>query len=87
MEQWLSLKVLESPLPDSVNSPPKVYISVPKSTVKLAVMRNRVKRVLREAVRRDVFFEKDKTYRLRVNRLPKIMDLKTAQKVLEALHG
>jgi len=87
MEQWLSLKVLESPLPDSVDRPPKVYISIPKSTVKLAVMRNRVKRVLREAIRRDGFFKKDKTYRLRVNGLPKIVDLKTALKVLEALHG
>ena len=87
MEQWLSLKVLESPLSESVNRPPKVYISIPKSTVKLAVMRNRVKRVLREAVRRDVFFEKNRTYRLRVNGMPKIVDLKTAQKVLKALHA
>ena len=87
MEQWLSLKVLESPLPDPANRPPKVYISIPKRTVKLAVMRNRLKRVLREAIRRDVFFERDKTYRLRVNGLPKIVDLKSAQRVLEALHG
>ena len=87
MEQWLSLKVLESPSSDPVERPPKVYISIPKSSVKLAVMRNRMKRVLREAIRRDGFFEKDKTYRLRVNGLPKIVDLKTAQKVLKVLHG
>ncbi len=87
MEHWLSLKVLESPLPDLINRPPKVYISIPKSTVKRAVMRNRLKRVLREAVKRDSFFENDKIYRLRVNGLPKSVDLKTAQKVLEVLHA
>ena len=87
MEQWLSLKVLESPLPDPISRPPKVYISIPKSTVKLAVMRNRLKRVLREAVKRDVFFENDKVYRLRVNALPRSVDLTTAQKVLNGLHA
>ena len=87
MEHWLSLKVLESPLPDLINRPPKVYISIPKSTVKLAVTRNRLKRVLREAVKRDCFFENDKVYRLRVNGRPKTMDLKTAQKILETLHA
>ncbi len=87
MERWLSLKVLDSPLSEPVNRPPKVHISIPKRTVKLAVARNRLKRVLREAVRRDPFFVKNKTYRLRVNMPPATVDLKTAQKILETLHG
>ncbi len=87
MEHWLSLKVLESPLPDPIKRPPKVYISIPKSTVKMAVMRNRLKRVLREAVKRDSFFENNKIYRLRVTSLPKTVDLRTAQKVLGVVHA
>lgn len=82
MERWLSLTVLD-PVPPKSR---RVHISVPKRTVKLAVARNRIKRVLREAVRRDVFFERDGIYRLRVHEFPRKLNLALAQKVLEALH-
>ena len=42
---WLSLKTQDSPRP-------RVFISVPKKIVPLAVDRNRIKRLIREAVRR-----------------------------------
>ena len=83
MERWLSLTVLE-PTPFKT---PRVHISVPKRTVKLAVTRNRLKRVLREAVRQDPFFGTDRVYRLKVNELPEKVDLEAARKVLEVLHG
>lgn len=82
MERWLSLTVLNNPSSET----PRVYISVPKRAVKLAVKRNRIKRVLREAVRLDPFFGKTKIYRLRVSEMPRQIDLKEAQKALSALH-
>jgi ribonuclease P protein component len=81
MERWLSLTILKTP-----SEAPLVHISIPKRTVKLAVARNRLKRVLREAVRQDPFFEGNRTYRLVVRRVPATVDLKSAQRTLEALH-
>jgi ribonuclease P protein component len=82
MERWLSLTVLNNPSSET----PRVYISVPKRAVKLAVKRNRIKRVLREAVRLDPFFAKNRIYRLRVSEMPIQIDLKEAQKALSTLH-
>ena len=82
MEHWLSLAVLKS----SPSDTPKLLISIPKRAVKLAVRRNRLKRVLREAVRRDPFFVPEKAYRLKVLGWPEKADLRTAQKTLGALH-
>ena len=87
MEHWLSLTVLGPPQSAPTIRQAKVHISVPKAVVKLAVARNRLKRVLREAVKMDPFFAKDRSYRLKVKLLPRTVDLKTAQKGLEALHG
>ena len=86
MEHWLSLTVLESPSSKTNPRKARVLISIPKRTVKLAVWRNRLKRVLREAVRRDPFFVRDRIYRLKVNELPKKMDLDAARRALEASH-
>jgi ribonuclease P protein component len=83
MGRWLSLTVLKS----SPSDKPRVLISVPKRAVKLAVRRNRLKRVLREAVRRDPFFNQERTYRLQVHEWPQNVDLKSAQKTLGALHA
>lgn len=87
MERWLSLTVLSSPRSETNPRKPQVLISVPKRTVKLAVTRNRLKRVLREAVRSDPFFGTGKVYRLKVNGMPKNLDLAQARRTLEALHG
>ena len=96
MERWLSLKILESAPSQASSGPPKagpplaerarVQISIPKRTVKLAVTRNRLKRVLREAVRRDPFFAAGKIYRLQVREMPKKVGLDAARATLEALH-
>ncbi len=86
MEHWLSLTV--SDLPSSDTPPPKtrLYISVPKRIVQRAVVRNRLKRVLREAVKRDPFFGQDRIFRLKVRALPAKINLAGAIKSLEALH-
>ena len=86
MERWLSLKVLESAWSQASSGKARVLISIPKRTVKLAVTRNRLKRVLREAVRRDPFFAAGKIYRLQVREMPKKVDLDAARATLEALH-
>ena len=86
MERWLSLKVLESAWSQASSRRVRVLISIPKRTVKLAVMRNRLKRVLREAVRRDPFFVVGRIYRLQVREMPKKVGLDAARATLEALH-
>ena len=87
MERWLTLTVLSSPRSETNPRKAQVQISIPKRTVKLAVTRNRVKRVLREAVRSDPFFGTGKVYRLKVNELPKDLDLAAARRTLEMLQG
>lgn len=82
MKRWLSLKVAD---PSSTGIS-RVLIAIPKRTVKLAVARNRLRRVLREAVRIDPFFKKAGTYRLMVHEMPQDLDLKAAQRILETLH-
>lgn len=65
---------------------PQVLISVPKRIVRLATARNRLKRMIREAVREDIFFkDRQKIYCLYV--LKNIERLKTqdVRKSLEAL--
>ena len=86
MERWLSLTVLEPPSPEMNPKKARVHISIPKRAVKLAVTRNRLKRLLREAVRRDPFFGRVSVYRLKVHQLPEKLDLAAAQRTLEALH-
>ena len=86
MERWLSLKILESSLSQNQSKKACIHISVPKRAVKLAVTRNRIKRVLREAVRRDPFFERAGIYRLQVRQLPQKVDLSSARAILEELH-
>ena len=86
MERWLSLTVLESHSSDTNPKKARVHISIPKRTVKLAVTRNRMKRVLREAVRLDPFFGNHKIYRLKVRGLPQKVDLEAARRILEVLH-
>lgn len=60
----------------------RVYIAVPKRLVKKAVTRNRIKRVLREAVRMNSFFLGGKTYFLKVLRLPEQVDLRSAKEAV-----
>ena len=80
MERWLSLTV------SKLVSSRVVHISIPKRLVKHAVVRNRIRRVLREAVRLGPFFKEEKVYLLRVSRSPKTVDLSMAMKTIESLH-
>ena len=86
MERWLSLTVSEPSSSEKQSPKARVYISIPKRTVKRAVARNRLKRVLREAVRRDPFFGRDGIFRLKVCALPVRVNLAAALRSLEALH-
>ena len=62
-----------------------VHLSVPKKTVKKATHRNRLKRLLREAVRRADGFAPGVTYRLRVERLPKEETLEETLRAVASL--
>ena len=83
---WLSLKVLEN---TSKKPPakPQIHISVPKKVVPLATRRNRIKRLIREVVRKEAFFgDGGKVYSFRVFRPPaESLDLWEVKKVVESL--
>jgi RNase P protein component len=70
---WLALKRVPVPAAGApASGKPAVYISVPKRSVRLATKRNRIKRLLREAVRRDGRFTvPGHTYHFRVARPPR----------------
>lgn len=53
---WLSLRVSASPEGKEAESP-RFFISVPRKIVRLATERNRIKRLVREAVRLDPGFK------------------------------
>ena len=50
-ESWLIFKVSEKDPRRTT-----LFISVPKKVVRLSTRRNRIRRLIREAVRQDVFF-------------------------------
>lgn len=78
MERWLSLTVSAGK--------PQVLISIPKKVVRLAVRRNRIRRVLREALRQEPFTP-SKTHIFKVFRSPEEVDLHIARKAVhELLH-
>jgi ribonuclease P protein component len=63
-------------------------ISIPKKVVKQAVRRNRIKRVLREALKEERILERDKTHVFKVLRSPEGVNLQMAkQAVRELLRG
>ena len=87
MEQWLSLTVSEFHSPKFGVPGPLVFISIPKKIVKQAVQRNRIKRVLREALRREKPLTEAKKHVFKVLRSPENVDLNVArQAVHELLH-
>ena len=68
---WLSLKISENAASQNRGLKPGVFISVPKKTVSLATKRNRLRRLVREAVRVDDYFKRaNKVYYFRVHRWP-----------------
>ncbi|MCG3177295.1 MAG: Ribonuclease P protein component [Candidatus Omnitrophica bacterium] len=89
---WLSLKIVdraEASAPAAGGALParhRLLISVPKRSVRLAIRRNRIKRLIREAVRLDgLFSRQDRTHLLKVQRDPGAIGLaETRQALREA---
>ena len=80
---WLSLRVLEE---SKLNSAKSFLISIPKKKVPLAVRRNRIRRVLREALRmHPVFQGNSKTFSFYVLRDPRSLSLREASDLLDQL--
>ena len=86
-DNWLTLKVSHSSLSKPQESKEAVLmISVPKRIVKLAVHRNRLRRLIREATRnKDVFRESNKVYHFYVQKAPANASLGSVQKMIQEL--
>lgn len=84
MDGWLSLTILKEDKP-SARPKPLFLISVPKKIVKQAVRRNRIKRVLREALRGAAFLSEKKTFRFKVAKAPQSVSLAMAQSAIKEL--
>ena len=86
-EGWLSLKVSERKQAASPRSSKRPYvISIRKKIVPLAVRRNRIRRLIREAIRLEGFFaEPGKVYWLQVRRPPSDDKVLFVQESLRAL--
>ena len=82
---WLSLKVLESPKDGSPSGHHRVYISVPKKVVPRAVDRNRLKRLIREATREDIFFKRGRLFVFKVLSTREGLKLDAVKKAIELL--
>ena len=85
MERWLSLTV--SPASAGKKARSGYFISIPKKIVRLAVRRNRIRRVLREALRAHGGLEAGKIHLFKVTCAPEDVGLAMAKKALhELLH-
>jgi RNase P protein component len=83
---WLSLKVSEKVIIKDRVLKPGTFISVPKSVVPLATRRNRLRRLIREAVRADDYFgHAKKIYYFRVHRWPGDVRLQDVKRNIEIL--
>ena len=80
--EWISLQVAD--LKD--NQSRAVHILVPKKIVRLAVARNRLKRLIREAVRADDFFQAPKIFFVRIIKKPETLNLSLVKQMLNNLH-
>ena len=87
MERWLVLKVSEEKRPQSTVRKAPFLISIPKKVVRLAVRRNRIKRVLREALKDRPFLGRNKVYVFKVMRFPKKVSLESARLAVHELLG
>ena len=85
MERWLSLTVFERNNSKADVRKPPYFISIPKKIVKQAVRRNRLKRVLREALRNAPFLTARKLHRFKVLRAPERVDLRMAREAVGEL--
>ena len=75
MSEWLSLKVSKNP---------QFRISVPKKVVPLATRRNRIKRLIREALRlNNFFFDSAAKPIIKVQSFPEHLNLKQVEQALK----
>lgn len=81
-ESWLSLRISESGVKNLEKSP-VFFISVPRKIVRLATERNRIKRLIREAVRLNPEFKSaGKVLYFSVRKKPKRPNLEDVKKQL-----
>ncbi len=66
VKDWLSLKVSSKSKPSSESLKTSLLISIPKKTVRLSTRRNRLKRLIREAFRKEGLVNSEKIYQFRV---------------------
>jgi len=83
MKPWLALTVSKEKSPINKLRKAPFFISVPKKIVRQAVLRNRIKRVLREALRSKPFFEQNKVYFFKVLSFPTKVSLASAQLMVD----
>ena len=82
VKDWLSLKIQKSVIPGrSFN----LFISVPKKIVHLATERNRIKRLVREAFRKESSLDSGKTYAFRVMNKPGAIGLNDVKNTMNQL--
>lgn len=83
--RWLSLRIV--PAAPVRSGKPVVHIEISKRVAPQAVRRNRMKRLIREGLRRKVKLEAGSLYRLRVDRYPADPDYaKVERELLEIFH-
>ena len=83
-ESWLFLKISEKD--PKRNQKKDLFISVPKKIVPLATRRNRLRRLIREAVRHDPFFlESGALFEFKVTSFSKEPDLSEVKAALKKL--
>ena len=84
MERWLSLKVAPA-APDKKPLKAAFFISIPKKVVRQAVRRNRIKRVLKEALRAHPPLAGGRVHYFKVMRAPKDVGLAMVKRALNEL--
>ena len=84
MERWLSLKVTPA-APDKKPLKAAFFISIPKKVVRQAVRRNRIKRVLKEALRARPPLSGGRAHYFKVMRAPKDVGLAMVKRALNEL--
>ena len=85
MERWLALTVSGTTVPAKHVKRPPYFISIPKKIVKQAVRRNRLRRVLREALRGRSILDGNKRLVFRVLRAPEDVGLGMAKEAVQEL--
>ncbi len=79
---WLTLR--SSKADPGKNLKRSFFVSVPKRIVKLATQRNRIKRLVREAVRKDPYFDRvGFIFELKVTAAPKTPGLSEVKDLIE----